>query len=146
MIFAKYKNEWKNIIFVDKKINKSNFYKNKKLSKIDDIHVNKILTSKKELYGKKSSFKHFIGYNNNDVIRPLCIKLSQMIGYVKYFDSNKTISVRASDNELLKKYTKIWGKVSSLMNIKFDSEPFYGDDDKYIKTKMKLYGDEMNRN
>ena len=146
MIFAKYKNEWKNIIFVDKKINKSNFYKNKKLSKIDDIHVNKILTSKKELYGKKSSFKHFIGYNNNDVIRPLCIKLSQMIGYVKYFDSNKTISFRASDNELLKKYTKIWGKVSSLMNIKFDSEPFYGDDDKYIKTKMKLYGDEMNRN
>ena len=146
MIFDKYKNEWKNIIFVDKKINKCNFYKNKKLSKIDDIHVNKILTSKKELYGKKSSFKHFIGYNNNDVIRPLCIKLSQMIGYVKYFDSNKTISVRASDNELLKKYTKIWGKVSSLMNIKFDSEPFYGDDDKYIKTKMKLYGDEMNRN
>ena len=146
MIFAKYKNEWKNIIFVDKKINKSNSYKNKKLSKIDDIHVNKILTSKKELYGKKSSFKHFIGYNNNDVIRPLCIKLSQMIGYVKYFDSNKTISFRASDNELLKKYTKIWGKVSSLMNIKFDSEPFYGDDDKYIKTKMKLYGDEVNRN
>ena len=146
MIFAKYKNEWKNIIFVDKKINKSNSYKNKKLSKIDDIHVNKILTSKKELYGKRSSFKHFIGYNNNDVIRPLCIKLSQMIGYVKYFDSNKTISFRASDNELLKKYTKIWGKVSSLMNIKFDSEPFYGDDDKYIKTKMKLYGDEVNRN
>ena len=146
MIFAKYKNEWKNIIFVDKKINKSNSYKNKNLSKIDDIHVNKILTSKKELYGKRSSFKHFIGYNNNDVIRPLCIKLSQMIGYVKYFDSNKTISFRASDNELLKKYTKIWGKVSSLMNIKFDSEPFYGDDDKYIKTKMKLYGDEVNRN
>ena len=146
MIFAKYKNEWKNIIFVDKKINKSNFYKNKKQSKIDDIHVNKILTSKKELYGKKSSFKHFIGYNNNDVIRPLCIKLSQMIGYVKCFDSNKTMSFRAGDNELLKKYTKIWEKVSSLMNIKFDSEPFYGDDDKYIKTKMKLYGDEVNRN
>ena len=35
----------KNIIFDDKKIKKSNFYKNKKLSNIDDIDVNKILIS-----------------------------------------------------------------------------------------------------
>ena len=32
------------------------------------------------------------------------------------------------------------------MNIKFDSEPVYGDNDKYIKTKIKLYGDETNPN
>ena len=44
----------KNIIFDDKKINKSNFYKNKKLSKTDDIDVNKILISKKEAYDKKN--------------------------------------------------------------------------------------------
>ena len=47
----------KNIIFDDKKINKSNFYKSKKLSKIDDTDVNKISFSKKEPYGEKSSFK-----------------------------------------------------------------------------------------
>ena len=41
-----------NIIFGDKKINKTNFYKNKKLSKIDDIDVNKILVSKREAYRK----------------------------------------------------------------------------------------------
>ena len=40
----------------DEMINKSNFYKNKKLFKIDDIDFNKILVSKKEPYGKKSSF------------------------------------------------------------------------------------------
>ena len=81
----------KNIIFDDKNINKSNFYKNKKLFNIHDIKADKILVSKKELYGKKSSFKYFLGYNDDDdVIRPLCIKLSQMIGYVKHFDSNKT--------------------------------------------------------
>ena len=40
----------------DEMINKSNFYKNKKLFKIDDIDVNKILVSKKEPYGKKNSF------------------------------------------------------------------------------------------
>ena len=44
----------KNINFDDKKINKSNFYKNKRLFKIDDIDVNKILGSKKEPYGKKA--------------------------------------------------------------------------------------------
>ena len=50
-----------------------------------------------------------------------------MIGYAKYFDSNKTKSFKANDNKLFKKYTLIWGKVISLMNIKFDSEPVHGD-------------------
>ena len=60
---------------------------------------------------------------------------------VKHFDSNKTMSFKASDNKLLKKCIKIWERVSSLMNIKLDSEPVYCDNDKYIKTKIKSYGD-----
>ena len=84
----------KNIIFDDQNINKSNFYESKILFNTDEIDVNKILVSKKEPYGKKSSFKHFIGYNDDDVIRSLCIKLSQMIGHIKCFDSNKTMSFK----------------------------------------------------
>ena len=61
-----------------------------------------------------------------------------MIGYFKHFDSNKTMSFKASDSKLLKKYTKIWEKISNLLSIKFDSEPVYGDNDKYIKTKNKV--------
>ena len=62
----------KSINFNDKKIKKSDFYnKNKKIFNIVDIDVNKILVSKKETYGKYRSFKYFIGYNDNDVIRPL---------------------------------------------------------------------------
>ena len=76
------------INFDDKKINKSNFHKNKKLFKIDKIDVKKILVFKKESYGKKKSLKCFIGYNN-DVIRPLCMKFPQMIIYITDFDSNK---------------------------------------------------------
>ena len=53
-----------------------------------------------------------------------------MIGFVKKFDDKKTMSFQVTDNKLLKKYTKIWEKVSSLMNIEFDSEPVYGDNDK----------------
>ena len=97
----------KSINFGDKKINKSNFYKSKKLFMIDDIDVNKILVSKKESDGTKNSSKYFIGFNDDDVIRPLFIKLPQMIGYVKHFDSNNTMSFKAIDNKLLKKYNKI---------------------------------------
>ena len=100
----------KNIIFDNKKIYKCNFYKNKKLFQTDDINVNKKLISKKETYGKKSSFKYFIGCNGDDVIKPLCIKLPQVIGYVKCFDSNKAMSFKVTDKKLLKKYTKISGK------------------------------------
>ena len=60
-----------------------------------------------------------------------------MTGYVKNFDSNKTTSFKASDNKLLRKYTKIWVRISNLMNIKLDRQPVYGDNDKYIKTKNK---------
>ena len=58
------------------------------------------------------------------------MKLPQIIGYVKCFDGNKTMSFKAIDNRLLKNYTKIWEKMCSLMNIEFDSEPVYGDNDK----------------
>ena len=69
-----------------------------------------------------------------------------MIGYVKHFDSKKTMPFKASDNKLLKKYTKIWERVSSSMNIKFDSEPVYGDNAKYIKSKIKSHGYKINTN
>ena len=50
-----------------------------------------------------------------------------MIGYVKCFDSNKTMSFKVSDNKLLKKYNEILERVSNLLSIRFDSEPVYGD-------------------
>ena len=65
----------KNINFNDKKIEKSDFYKNKKIKRINAIDVNKILVSKKEPYGTKNSYKYFIEYNDNDVFRPLCLRL-----------------------------------------------------------------------
>ena len=80
----------KNVNFGDKKNQKSDFYKNKKVAKIDDIDVNKMLVSKEKPYGTKNSFKYFIGYNDNDVIRPLCIKHLQIIGYVRKFEGNTT--------------------------------------------------------
>ena len=59
-----------------------------------------------------------------------------MIGYAKYFDSNKAMYFKVSDKNLLKKYIKIWEKISSLINKEFDSEPVYGDNDEYINAKQ----------
>ena len=71
-------------------------------------------------------------------------KLPEMIGYVNYFDSNKTMSFKVIDKELLKRYIKVCERINSL--IEFGSEPVYGDNDKYIKTKIKSYGDKTNTN
>ena len=66
------------INFDNKNNEKRDFYnKNKKIFNIDDVDVNKILVSKKEQYGKYNSFKYFIGYNGNDVIRKLYLSISQ---------------------------------------------------------------------
>ena len=78
--------------------------------------------------------------NDNDVIRPLCIKLSQMTGYVRKFEGNATMSFKISDKQLLKKYNQIWKRVEKLLKIEFDSEPVYGGNDKYINTKIRTYG------
>ena len=126
----------KNINFDDKKIKKSSFYKNKTINNIEDIDVNNILVSKKESYGNKNSFKYFIGYNDNDVIRPLCIRLPQMTGYARKFDENATMSFIVKNKQILKKYTKIWETIEGLIKINFESKPVYGDPDNYIKIKI----------
>ena len=53
------------------------------------------------------------------------------------------MSFRANNRQLLKYYNKIWGKVEKLMRINFERRPVYGDDDKYIKTKIKIYAGSM---
>ena len=118
----------KKINFGDKNIKRSDFYKNKKVTKIDNFDVNKILFSKKEPYGTKNSFKYFIGYNDNDVIRPLCVRLPQMTGYARKVDENATMSFMANDKQLLKNYNKIWEIVKKLLKIEFESKPIYGHD------------------
>ena len=135
-----------NINFDDKKIKKRGFNQNKKAFHIDNINVNKILVSKKEPYGTKNALNYFIGYNDNDVIRPLCVRLPQMTGYFKKFNENATMSFRVNDNnnkQLLKITAKIWEEIEKLIKISFESKPVYGDNDKYIKTKIEIYADSI---
>ena len=49
------------------------------------------------------------------------------------------MSFIVKDKKLLKSYTKIWETIEKLMKINFKNNPVYGDDVKYIKTKIKIY-------
>ena len=93
--------------------------------------------------------KYIIGYSN-DVIRSIRIFLTQMNGYVKCFDDNKTMSFLADDTfsglgesrkELLKECIKVWVKP---LGKKIDAEPVYSD--KYIKTKIKPCNNDIKTN
>ena len=103
---------------------------------IYDIDVNKI-----EQYGKYNSFKYFIGYDDN-VFRPLYLFISQTTGYINKFEKNNiTMSLMVKDKQLLENCNKIWKKIEGLMGIDFESKATYGDDDKYINTKIKTHKD-----
>ena len=124
------------IIFDDKKFRKNIFYRSRKPFDVSDIDVNRIVISKEVAYGTKISLKYFIGYNDEEyVIRPLLLKLPQMIGYLKEFDDSMTMSLRVDDSKLFKKYCKIWKTIKGLLGIDFDSEPVYGDLDSYKKQR-----------
>ena len=60
-----------------------------------------------------------------------------MTGYARKFNENVTMSFIVKDKKLLKNYTKTWETIEKLMKINFESKPVYGEDVKYIKTKIK---------
>ena len=68
-----------------------------------------------------------------------------MIGYTKKSKDKRTTKTtttmpfRVNNKQLLKNYNKIWEKLEKLMKISFERKPFYGDDEKHIKTKIRIY-------
>ena len=70
-----------------------------------------------------------------------------MTGYARKFDENVTMSFRVNNDnnnkQLLKNYNKIWETAEKLLKIDSESKTIDGDDDKYIKTKIKKYADRM---
>ena len=53
------------------------------------------------------------------------------------FNKNATMSFIVKDKKLLKEHSKIRETIEGLMKITFESKPVYGEDVKYIKTKIK---------
>ena len=71
-------------------------------------------------------FKYFVGYKKGKIVKPLCIILTQMSGYIKCFENGgKNMSFEIKNDDVLNKYNEIWNKVKKTVNIKFYSIPVY---------------------
>ena len=66
-----------------------------------------------------------------------------MTGYVRKFEGNTIMFFKISDRQLLKNLNQMCKRVEKLLKIEFDSKPVYGDNHKYIKTKLKIYAGSM---
>ena len=98
-------------MFGDKKVSKKEFYSSRQAILLDDVDVSKVIVSNKWEINDTTS-KFFIGYLNESVIRPLCVILPQMNGFIKYFeDGNKNMSFITEDEKVYLKYSKIWDRV-----------------------------------
>ena len=125
------------IKFGDKEVDKKTFYSSKEAILLDSVDLSKIVVSSKWMLND-TTYKYFCGYLNNDVIKPLCVILPQMNGYIKYFDDGgKNMSFVTDDQKVYEKYDEIWNVVKNLLKLKFAASPIRND--KYILAKLKIF-------
>ena len=83
--------------------------------------------------------KYYVGYCKDELVRPLCVIMPQMGGYIKYFDDGgKKMSFVSDDKDVYEKYGAIWAKVGKLLKLKFSINAIR--DDKYVCCKLKIFG------
>ena len=74
---------------------------------LEIVNLNQILISDKFKHSD-TGFTYFTGYKDDNLLRPLCIVLPQMNGYIKYFDNGGTnMSFLIEDDSALVKCNKI---------------------------------------
>ena len=66
------------------RVNKKEFHKSKQPIDLMSVNVDQIVISDKFKLSDEG-FKYFIGYQEGEIVKPLCIILPQMSGYIKYF-------------------------------------------------------------
>ena len=112
-------------------------HKPKQSINLDLVKIDQIVVSDKFKHSD-DGFKCFIGYKESEFIKPLCIVLPQMSGYIKYFENGgKNMSFVIKDDDVLDKYNEIWDKIKMDLNIKLHSMPVH--DKKYLKAKVREF-------
>ena len=127
----------KTLKFNNIRLNKKESHKSKEAIDLLSIDLDQIVLSEK-FKNNDEGFKHFIGYLEGEIIKPLCIILPQMNRYIKYFENgSKSMSFLIRNDEVWDKYDKIWDAIKDKVGIKFHSEPIYKY--KYLKTKVREF-------
>ena len=125
----------KTLKFNNIRVNKKEFHKSKQPIDLMSVNIDQIVVSDKFNHNE-DGFKYFIGYKKGEILKPLCIILPQMSGYIKYFKyGSPTMSFLIKDDEVWEKYEQIWDVIKNKLKIKFHSLPVY--DKKYLKTKAR---------
>ena len=72
------------------------------------VNVNQIVVSDKFKHSDEG-YKYFIGYQEDENVKPLCILLPQMSGYIKYFQKGgKNVSFFVRDGMCWISKMKFW--------------------------------------
>ena len=134
----------KTLKFDNIRVNKKEFHKSEQPVDLGLVNVDQIVVSDKFKHSD-DGFKYFIGYKEGEIVKPLCIILTQMTGCIKYFENGgKNMSVVIKDDYVLDKYNEIWDKIKETLNIKFHRMPVY--DEKYIRAKVREFNSAIKRN
>ena len=130
--------------FNNTRLNKKEFLKSKQSIDLMSVKVDQIVVSDKFKHSDEG-FKYFNGYQEGEIVKPLCIILPEMSGYIKYFESDvKNMSFFIKDDEAWKRCDKIWNVTKNKLSIKFHSKPLY--DQKYLKAKVREFDGEIKTN
>ena len=115
-------------------MSKKEFDESKNGIKLNEINVGNITVSNR-IKGNNDTVKYFTGYMDDTNVIPLFLILTQMSGWIKYFENGgKNMSFKIEDESVYVKHNSIWNKIKdSLSGIKLHSEPV--SDNQYIKTK-----------
>ena len=136
-VFARYKNKGKTLKFDNIRVNKKEFHNSKQPVDLDLINVGQIVESDKFKHSD-DGFKYLIGYIEGEIVKPLCIILPRMTGYIKYFEKGgKNMSFIIKGDDVQDKYNELWYKIKETLSIKFHSMLVY--DEKYIKAKVREF-------
>ena len=76
----------KTLKFNNAKVNKKEFHKSKQAIDLDSEDTDKIVVSDKFKHSEEG-FKYIVGYQEDEIVKPLCIILPQMNGYIKYLEN-----------------------------------------------------------
>ena len=115
----------KTLKFNNIRVNKKEFHKSKQPIDLMSVNANEIVVFDKFQHSE-DGFKYFIGYQEGEIIKPLCIILPQMSGYIKYFEhGGKNMSFVIKDDDVLDKSNEIQDRIKNKFSIKFHSAPVY---------------------
>ena len=97
----------KTLKFNNIRVKKREFHKPKQAIDLMSVNVGQLFVSDKFKHTDEG-FKYFIGYQEDEIVKPLCIILPQMSGYIKYFENGgKNMSFFIKDDEVWEKYEQI---------------------------------------